>query len=146
MKRLIIFLLTGVALLLSACELEHVDNGHLDGLWKLQAVDTLSNGKRTDTSSFGITYAVQAKLFQLRGGQYSALCRFSYQGDSLVVYDPYSHHNTSETELNNTPITEPERLAPYGFSSLRQTFHIEQLTGKRMVLRTEALRLWFEKY
>ncbi len=136
-KRLL-FLLTGAALLLTACDLEHYDNGALDGLWKLQAVDTLSNGKHTDTSNTAVTFAIQAKLLQLSGGSYSVLCRFSHEGDSLVVYDPYIFHNT--------PATDPSYLIPYGFTGLRQAFRIEQITRKKMVLRTDALRLRFEKY
>lgn len=135
-------ILTVIGLLMSAflasCDLERSDNGDLDGIWKLQEIDSLATGKHVDTSSSSLAFAVQAHLLQLNGGGKMVLCRFEHKADSLVVYDPYIDHKT--------PVEDVKVLKPYGFTGLRQAFLIEKLNSKRMVLKTEDLRMWFEKY
>lgn len=134
------FLLVGILLvgLLGSCDLEKSDNGDLDGIWKLQELDSLSTGKHVDTSSSSLAFVVQAHLLQLNGGGKMVLCRFERKVDSLVLYDPYINHKT--------PVEDVKVLKPYGFTGLRQAFFIEKLNSKKMVLKTDELKMWFEKY
>lgn len=141
MKRLY-GILAMIGLLLSgvfvSCDLERSENGDLDGIWKLQELDSLATGKHVDTSSSSLAFAVQAHLLQLNGGGKMVLCRFEHKADSLILYDPYINHKT--------PVEDVKVLKPYGFTGLRQAFLIEKLNSKRMVLKTDELRMWFEKY
>ena len=141
MKRLY-YILTVIGLMVSglfiSCDLERSENGDLDGIWKLQEIDSLATGKHVDTSSSSLAFAVQAHLIQLNGGGKMVLCRFEHKADSLVIFDPYINHKT--------PLEDVNVLKPYGFMGLRQAFLIEKLTGKRMILKTDELRMWFEKY
>lgn len=134
------FLLVGILLvgLFASCDLERSDNGDLDGIWKLQEIDSISTEKHVDTSSSNLAFVVQAHLLQLNGGGKMVLCRFEHKADSLILYDPYVYHKTPVEDINV--------LKPYGFTGLRQAFLIEKLNSKKMILKTDELRMWFEKY
>ena len=44
------------------------------------------------------------------------------------------------------PIDDVGRLKPFGINALNETFAVEKLNGNRMVLRSELLRLHFQRY
>ena len=125
---------------LTSCDIEHIDNGHLDGLWRLQAIDSLSNQATVDMSGSSIAYAVQGNLLQLQPA--TAFYRFEHQGDSLILHDPYI--NTFD---KSEPLTDINKVRPFGINSIpREAFHVDELSRSKMVLSSEYLRLHFEKY
>ena len=136
----ILMIIMAVAFGLTACELERSENGDFDGVWKMQGVDSLSNGKHADLHERQVAYAVQKDLLQLSGNGPTILCRFQFQGDSLIVSDPRSAggNDPSTDNLNH--------LRGYGIDRLPMSFHIDALSSSRMILKSEALRLYFEKY
>ena len=50
---------------LSSCELEHSDNGKLDGFWHLTEVETLATKSHTEKREELVFWAVQGRLMQL---------------------------------------------------------------------------------
>ena len=125
---------------LTSCDIEHIDNGHLDGLWKLQAIDSLSNQATVDMSGSSIAYAVQGNLLQLQPA--TVFYRFEHQGDSLILHDPYI--NTFD---KSEPLTDINKVRTFGINSIpREAFHVDELSRSKMVLSSEYLRLHFEKY
>lgn len=136
----VFYMLIATAFALTACELERSDNGDLDGIWKMQGLDSLATGKFVDKSNGQTAYLVQKNLLQLEGAGSTILCRFEHKGDSLIIYDPRT------SDFNNNPITDIAPLRNYGINSLRQSFHIDALSGSRMILKSDELRLYFEKY
>ena len=138
--RKVFYILIAVALSLTACEFETSGNGNLDGLWKMQGVDTLASGKFVDLAQRQIAYSIQKDLLQLTGAGTTVFCRFEHNGDSLIVYDPRANGT------DNPAIDSIDVLRGYGITSLRQAFHIDALSGSRMILKTDELRLYFEKY
>ena len=136
----IVFLFMALAVMFTSCDLDTFDNGDLEGMWKVQGIDSLTNGRYVDKSQTQMAFAVQKMLLQLSGAGATVLCRFEHKGDSLVVYDP------RKPGSNNPPVETVDALRPYSFTSLRMSFHIDLLNGKRMILRTDDLKLYFEKY
>ena len=122
----------------TSCDIEHLDNGKLDGLWKLQVIDSLSNQVTVDMSRSNLSYAIQGNLLQL-GRVYF---RFDHQGDSLILHDPYvNSFDVSETLIDISLVT------PFGINNIpREAFYVDELSRSKMVLRSEFLRLHFEKY
>ena len=138
MRKLAYIIATTLIAGLTSCDIEHIDNGKLDGLWKLQAMDSLSNQVTVDMSRSNLSYAIQGNLLQL-GRVYF---RFDHQGDSLILHDPYvNSFDVSET------LTDISLVTPFGINNIpREAFYVDELSRSKMVLRSEFLRLHFEKY
>ena len=145
MRKLAYIIATTLFAGLTSCDIEHIDNGHLDGLWKLQAIDSLSNQATVDMSGSNIAYAVQGNLLRLRLTPSSSRIfyyRFDHQGDSLILHDPYVNI-FDESE----PLTDLNEVRPFGINSIpREAFYVDELNRSKMVLSSEYLRLHFEKY
>ena len=138
MRKLTYIIATALVAGATSCDIEHIDNGKLDGLWKLQAMDSLSNQVTVDMSWSNLSYAIQGNLLQL-GRVYF---RFDHQGDSLILHDPYvNSFDVSET------LTDISLVTPFGINNIpREAFYVDELSRSKMVLRSEFLRLHFEKY
>ena len=138
MRKLTYIIATALVAGATSCDIEHIDNGKLDGLWKLQALDSLSNQVTVDMSRSNLSYAIQGNLLQL-GRVYF---RFDHQGDSLILHDPYvNSFDVSETLIDISLVT------PVGINNIpREAFYVDELSRSKMVLRSEFLRLHFEKY
>ena len=138
MRKLTYIIATALVAGATSCDIEHIDNGKLDGLWKLQALDSLSNQVTVDMSRSNLSYAIQGNLLQL-GRVYF---RFDHQGDSLILHDPYvNSFDVSETLIDISLVT------PFGINNIpREAFYVDELSRGKMVLRSEFLRLHFEKY
>ena len=138
MRKLTYIIATALVAGATSCDIEQIDNGKLDGLWKLQALDSLSNQVTVDMSRSNLSYAIQGNLLQL-GRVYF---RFDHQGDSLILHDPYvNSFDVSETLIDISLVT------PFGINNIpREAFYVDELSRSKMVLRSEFLRLHFEKY
>ena len=138
MRKLTYIIATALVAGATSCDIEHIDNGKLDGLWKLQVIDSLSNHVSVDMSRSNLSYAIQGNLLQL-GRVYF---RFDHQGDSLILHDPYvNSFDVSETLIDISLVT------PFGINNIpREAFYVDELSRSKMVLRSEFLRLHFEKY
>ena len=79
-------------------------------------------------------------LLQLSGIGSSVFCRFEHKGDSLIIYDPRAKDSI------NPSITNIEVLRPYGITRMPMPFHVDALSGSRMILSSDSIRLYFEKY
>ena len=138
MRKLTYIIATALVAGATSCDIEHIDNGKLDGLWRLQVIDSLSNQVTVDMSRSNLSYAIQGNLLQL-GRVYF---RFDHQGDSLILHDPYvNSFDVSETLIDISLVT------PFGINNIpREAFYVDELSRSKMVLRSEFLRLHFEKY
>lgn len=129
---------------MQSCEIETSHNGDLDGFWHLTGVDTLATGGKRDLAHAKYYWAVQARLLQLHNRTeqpYAFFMRFEHKGDSLRVHSPYED-NRAEGDVK---IENPQRLNEFGISALDETFHVDALNGKRMVLRGKTVTLSFRK-
>lgn len=133
-----------IAMASVSCEIETSDNGDLDGYWHLNRVDTLSTGGVCDMSEKLMFWAVQVKLlntFDRSGQSGSYMFRFEHKDGNLRLYDPHKDDRMS----GDPKVESPEELTPFGVNSLDETFKIERLSGSRMVLSNDKLRLSFNK-
>lgn len=139
MRKLTYIIATALVAGATSCDIEHIDNGKLDGLWKLQAMDSLSNQVTVDMSASNLSYAIQGNLLRLTKELYY---RFDYQGDLLILHDPYLN-----TYDESQPLTDLEKVRPFGINNIpREAFHVEELSRSKMVISSDLLRLHFEKY
>lgn len=130
--------------LLASCELESSNNGDFDGYWHMQHVDTLATGGQFDLSDSLRFWAVQMSLLSLTdksGNAGDYLLRFSYDSDTLRLYDPH-HNNRME---GDPALDDATLLAPYGINAVDEVFLIERLKGSVMILKGDSLRLTFNK-
>lgn len=132
------------AVLSASCEIETSDNGDLDGFWHLERVDTIRTGGRVDLKDEYVFWAVQKDLLNAcdrHGDRGDFLFRFEHKGKSLRLYDPHVNDR-----MNGDPaVDDAGMLRPFGVNALDETFGVERLTGSKMVLSTEELRLSFTK-
>lgn len=132
------------AFVLASCDIETSDNGPLDGYWHLTRVDTLSTGGACDFSSRRVFWGVQAGLLNVCDYDVAFdgyLMHFENDGLTLRVFNPY----TDDRKEGDVKVEDPELLAPLGINALDETFRIEVLSGKSMMLATDKLRLNFRK-
>jgi len=130
--------------LLSSCELEMSGNGKLDGYWHYETIDTLQTGGICDMSTQKKFLSVQSKLLQIEdrttGQQY--IFNFSHEGDSLTLWEP----RVNNREEGDPLVEDATALAPFGLQALRQQFYIEKMSGSKMILRSNALRINLRKF
>ena len=122
------------------------DNGDLDGMWHLVKLDSINNAESVDYSNHTFFWSVQADLLYVddKSLQHEpCLLRFSYSKDKLDVFDPYIYNNFDEADEK---ITDVVLLRPYGINSLEETFKIEKLNRKSLVLKSNNLVLTFKRY
>lgn len=132
--------------LLTACDGFQVsDNDDLDGMWHLVEVDSLANQTTADFTYCGIYWSVQSDLLALddKLERYeSCLLRFIRSDGQLRVFDPYVN-NRDEGDI---PIADVAKLSPFGINAIEEVFEIESLSRKKMILKSQSLRLRFKKY
>ena len=137
-----------LCLLVVSCELETSGNKELDGYWQMDQVDTLSTGGVADTREALVFWGVQGKLLQIRYSESGTflgeglLFRFNQDDKHLTLFSPVIHHLYETDE----PIDDVEILKPFGIFNLEETFDIEELDDKEMVLTNDVLRLHFRRY
>lgn len=143
--------LCAVALLASCglVEIEHSENGKLDGSWHLVQVDTLSTGGTLDLRNEQFYWLVQGTVFELftpwegAGQGLRYVSHFQYEGTSLTIEKLY----TFDRAAGDPEVEDVDRLRPYGINKVEgEAFTIEELSGGNMTLRGDELRLQFKKH
>lgn len=136
-----LFYLFMACMMLGACEVHMSENGDLDGFWQMTQIDTLATGTQTDVREKGIYYAVYVHMLQLSGVSEGVKFRFEHTADSLILSSP-----TIGGGHNDIAMTDMAVLRLYGINRLPESFHVDKLTGDRMILTSSELRLYFRKY
>nr|WP_314754200.1 lipocalin-like domain-containing protein [uncultured Prevotella sp.] len=143
MKELLTYMLGAFSILcvLASCDLEHSDNGDLDGYWHVMRIDTLATGKSCDKSHERMYWAIQGKLLNLTGGNLRVFFYFTYEDNRLTVYNP-----VLDDRLKGDPVlTDEKGVEDYGISGQGEAFTIEQLSKKQMVLKGNMFRISLKK-
>jgi len=146
MKRFLLYIIIGIGSL-TACSVEHSDNGDLDGFWKMTKMTT---GERAwseeELQASGVTWAFQGSILELRDvcSKYQdLLVKFRHEGDSLIVWD----FRVLDRDAGDQLVTDATMLHPYGiYNDTEEHFRILQLTSDRMLLESGNTRLEFRKY
>lgn len=146
MRRGILYIIIGMGLMMTACDIETSDNGDLDGYWHLVRVDTLATGGTCDMSESLVFWAVQMRLLNVvdhlnAPDHFGYLLRFEHQGNTLRVFNPYRNSRKD----GDIKLDDASELAPFGINQLEETFQVEQLDGDDMRLANGQFRLSFEK-
>lgn len=149
MTKIKIFLLTSLALLLSACTLE-TDNGagDLEGMWHLVRIENLVTGASSsvkDLSSQKVFWSFQARLLELddKSGESSYLYRFQIDNGQLTLKDPYLY----DRENGDRPLSVYDsHLETYGIKSLTPILKIESVRKRKLILSDSNVRLYFDKF
>lgn len=129
---------------LGACEVRRSNNGDLDGFWHLEQIDTLATGGSLDLREELRFWSFQVHLMQVAdyqtGGQF--VMYFDHSDGKLRAYDMrYDNRESADPILEDVSL-----VAPFGINSLHETFNVESLSGSRMVLSTDSLRLHLRKF
>ena len=140
-------LLSMVALFsLSACEIETHDNGKLDGFWHLEKVDTIATGGVCDMSQQKVFWSVQAMIIEVSDSSNindkTKIYACAHRDGKLSLFNA---HKSDRTE-GDPIIEDPTILQPFGISNVNDNFEVMQLTGSKMMLKSETLRLVFRKF
>ena len=131
-------------IVMNACDVETSSNGDLDGLWRLEAVDTLATGGHCDLGDELRTWSVQHRLLELRdhtGTAGAFLLRFDHHDNLLRTYQPYVFNRTD----GDYPLESAAYMAPFGINALDATFTVVGLSSSKMQLRDDQLQLSFRK-
>ena len=134
---------------LTACD-HYLINGQLDGLWQLQTIER--NNPDTIISNEGdLFYSFQRHtvlvgdynnpnelIGHLKNEQYD--CLFERIGDSIVMEEFHLYYKREHLPYDTT------RLKRFGLYDKRNVFYIEELTSKRLILRSDSALLTMRKY
>ncbi|MGM9713972.1 MAG: lipocalin-like domain-containing protein [Prevotella sp.] len=132
------------------------DNGRLDGMWQLMAVER--DGVVTDTKAQKRYWSIRYNLLQLNGvGVQDHYAHFEREGDMLRLFDfCYFSNNATEADDNEwIPYEEREVLLQWGLEPVRddsrpgritQTFRINVLDASSMVLSSADYTLRFRRF
>lgn len=149
------YLLTAALLALAACD-KMPENGPLDGQWQLMEIATRQSSAddayslREPQKDKRIYWCFQLRLLCLRsatgnlnGLSYETMGRFRFTGDSLAVTELYVHFRSRDSLVTDPRTT---MFEPFGIAGCADTFRIERLDGRQMVLRSTSRRLTFRKF
>lgn len=109
------------------------DNGDLGGFWKLMSIQYLSNDSVENLKKENRFMAIQLDLLALRNGASNRYARFNYNGDSLFI--KMIDENVSKDFLN-----------AFGMNGYEQSFLVEQLNNKKLVISSLFAKLTFKKF
>ena len=150
MKRHLIRILPLVACAsFTACD-SYLINGDLDGMWQLQTIerntpDTIIQNEgdlfysfQRHTVLIGDYCNPDELVGHLKDEQYVSL--FEYEGDSLMIDEFHLYYKREDQPYDTT------RLRRFGIYDKHTAFHIEELTAKRLVLRSDSALLTLRKY
>ena len=109
--------LIGLYALMTACSLEHSNNGDLDGMWYLRMVDTLETGGVTDMRELQYLWNVQGKILEVRTAVLGdvtndVIFSFEHTKDSLKLSSPYF----SDRDHGDIPLEDVESLRRFGIN------------------------------
>lgn len=131
---------------LASCDIETSSAaGDFNGMWHLTRVDTLATGGVLDLKKEKIFWAFQNKLMQADDKNEKLakiLMRFNQTNTQLTLHTPYVY----DRENGDVPLSDPTLLAPYGINKLEENFQVITLTGSKMVLQSETLKLTFKGF
>lgn len=132
-----------------ACD-HYLINGHLDGMWQLQTIER-SNPDTFIRTEGDLFYSFQRHTVligdynntnelvgHLKDEQYVSL--FDYEGESLTMGEFHLYYKRENMPYDTT------RLKRFGLYDKQTTFHIDELTAKRLVLRSDSALLTMRKY
>ncbi|MDD6210593.1 MAG: lipocalin-like domain-containing protein [Bacteroidales bacterium] len=120
-------ILTFILFMFSWQKVSH--NGNLDGRWQLM---TIEKNDGSIENPVQIYYSIQLNLINLTHAHGVYLIGyFHHMGDSLHICMRETNKQT---------------VALFGLNDTLQSFAIEQLTKKRMILRSSSNRLLFRKF
>lgn len=143
----VLFILSIILCSLASCTIEPSNNGDLDGYWCLCQVDSVNTNKSIDYRQERVFWSFQNKLMLTRqfiGSAQEYAYRFSYEGNTLKIYNPCINDRTQgDLQLSEDSINV---IRPHGINNLNEEFTVEELTGSSMILKNGLLRLHFTKY
>lgn len=133
----------------TACN-SYLINGHLDGMWQLQTIER-NNPDTIIRTEGDLFYSFQRHTVligdysnpdelvgHLKDEQYVSL--FEYERDSLIIGEFHLYYKRENLPYDTT------RLKRFGIYDKHTAFHIEELTAKRMVLRSDSALITMRKY
>ncbi|MFW5616346.1 MAG: lipocalin-like domain-containing protein [Prevotella pectinovora] len=131
---------------LASCDIETSSAaGDFNGMWHLTRVDTIATGGVLDLKNEKLFWAFQNKLMQADDKNEKLakiLMRFNQTNTPLTLHTPYVY----DRENGDVPLSDPTLLAPYGINKLEENFQVLKLTGSKMVLQSETLKLTLKKF
>lgn len=147
MRKFYLYIIIGIGLLLTACDMESSDNGNLDGFWQMTSkTDHYAKIGAVDMRDSGITWAFQGKLLELRDVKkvnQDILGNFEHQGGTLSV----SHFYLVDRDRGDILIDDAIfYLVPYGVGHVQEKFKVVELNSSEMILESERFLLKFRKY
>lgn len=131
---------------LASCDIETSSAaGDFNGMWHLTRVDTIATGGVLNLKNEKLFWAFQNKLMQADDKNEKLakiLMRFNQTNTQLTLHTPYVY----DRENGDKPLSDPTLLAPYGINKLEENFQVIKLTGSKMVLQSETLKLTFKGF
>lgn len=125
----------------AACELEHSDNGDIDGYWHLESIDTLTTGGHQDVNDRLLFWAVQGNLLEVSDQNNKYLFSFTYENETLTLKEPrYDSRNEGDPLVEDVGI-----LQRFGINALEETFAVKA-DGSKMTLQSNVVRLNFRRF
>ena len=147
MKRQIYTIMTLLALVLTSCE-SYLVNGNLDGFWQVTSIENKQTGELTRCKG-DIYYSFQRELVlvsyvspNVPTGQIKEnhIAYFTHKDDSIFMTDFRIY---IDKEGTSSPLS---KLEKFGLYDIYNTFQVEKLNKKSLILNSNKARIILEKY
>ncbi|MCI9608498.1 MAG: lipocalin family protein [Muribaculaceae bacterium] len=129
MKNILPLLLIALAGIAVSCNKGGI-NGDLDGQWRIETIELLADG--TVSEPQGRFINMYLHTVNLTTGPVIVAGNMTYSGKELTFEFPYNQDNTS--------------LNDWGIYNWQTTFSVEHLTGKSLVIASDAARITLSKF
>lgn len=147
MKKYIYKTLVLLTIMLASCE-SYLIHGDLDGFWQVTSIENKQSGDITECEG-DIYYSFQRDLVlisyvspDIPEGQMKEnhIAYFTYENDSIAMTDFRIY---LDREGKQTPLS---KLEKFGLYETFNTFNVEKLDNKNLILNSEKTRIVFRKY
>lgn len=132
MKHLIKAILIMIAVAATASCRKVSDNGELDGMWQVTAIECDGNSVKPEE---GLYYCFNLHTFNLQRGSRLTTANMSYDGRRVVLDFPYA---TTDSAM--------AQLAQCGICHNPEEFVVEALDGRLMVLNCGVQRIRLRRF
>lgn len=146
MKKYIYKTLVLLTIMLASCE-SYLIHGDLDGFWQVTSIENKQSGDITECEG-DIYYSFQRDLVlisyvspDIPEGQMKEnhIAYFTYENDSIIMTD-------FRIYLENGKQTPLSQLEKFGLHEEFNTFLVERLDSKSLILNSERTRIVLRKY
>lgn len=139
------------AVLIGIVSCQKYSDEDYEGMWQLIEISQPDGTAPRNVKADGVYWRIQLGILQIlstriptASNQGELIATFSVSGSTLRLNAIYRHEREADNIISDP--AEAALLSPYGITAPTEEYHIDALTGSRLILTSSTQRLVFRKF